>query len=272
MVVGDRGGAEAELSLAGGRSGEPATIRLVDEGSEVWLILNLPPEGDISRQRTFRAAISALDRIATKLGAEAPGAAAAISACIEQCIVGRSDPARNSQHVFVWNQQTPSGNIRFRRGLLIPVVTVARTTRSFEALGHNFANAETWLLQRERSRSRGFRQQTLDANRTYTMRGPAQLTKDKQYKAAFRYAETGTVRMGKHGTVGDDGSWFWEVAYRQRQAEDGRQEAILSVNSLSRSQDVLYYGAELARFLSAFVWQVRELDPSADFQTVGLRV
>jgi hypothetical protein len=263
---------ELALSLAGGRAGAPSSIRLVTDGNNATFVLDLAEEGATTRQRTFRAAMAALDRVASLVKEAAPGAASSISAFIESCRSERSDMSRNQHFIPAWNAKTPGGAIRLSSRLLIPIVVRVRTTSEFFSLQHNFYSAESWLLQRERSRATGMRQQTRDANRKYTMRGPAQVMVDDKLTLAFRYAETGTVPMGKTAPIGNDGSWFWEIGYRQAESDDGRQEVTLSVNSLSRSLDFLYYGPELARFMSAFAWQIQSLDPSAEFKTLAISV
>ena len=61
-------------------------------------VLRLQREGDTPRQRTFLAAMSALDWIAGKLETEVPAAAPAIFAYFE---LSRADPARREHRFYV---------------------------------------------------------------------------------------------------------------------------------------------------------------------------
>jgi hypothetical protein len=132
--------------------------------------------------------------------------------------------------------------------------------------------AAAWVLPRERSWSQGIRQAKRDQNRHYTMRGPSQTVVDGQRQRVYRYGEYAPTSLEKHRFTDDSVPWFWQVNGIYSKLDDGRIQALVSVNSLSRTGDILCYGQELARFLSAFEWQVKTRDPSAECETVSLIV
>ena len=263
---------EGQVSLGGGRSGEASLLLLAAHPEGPALRFRLIDEGPTSRQRTLRAGAGALDHLARGLHESAPDAEAAIVAFLDQCRAGRDRKERIGESAYVWNQKTSSGMVRHVPGLAIPVLVSVCSSVDSGVLTMAYLRAETWLLQRERSWTQGIRKQTRDEKRTYTMRGPGWVSNEKRVRNAFRYVETNPIRLGKHAGVGEDGLWFWEVAYRPEKSDDGFSRSSVVVNSIGRSGDVLYYGTELARFFAAFAAVVLEADPEAEFETIAIRV
>ena len=260
------------ISLDGGRALEHCFIELAGDGDHPALVVHVPNEGAISRQRTFRAALRCLDRLSLGLGQTYPDAAAEINAFVATCTDDRQSPSRNTRFLPAWGGKDPTGVVVLKSGTHLPLLGRIRTTNSEVALDSFMNIAAVWVLPRERSWSQGIRQAKRDQNRHYTMRGPSQTKVDGKPQRVYRYGEYAPTSPEKHRFTDDRVPWFWQVNGIYSELDDGRIQALVSVTALSRTGDILCYGQELARFLSAFEWQVKLRDPDAEFATVSLVV
>ena len=264
------GGGQEGIALDGGRGVNDCYIELITDEPPA-LVFHLPPEGTISAQRTFRAALRCLDRLALGLGPH-PEAAAAVTAFIQDCTADRQNPDRNTRFLAAWGGDEPTGVIALRPGIRLPLISRIRTTSSPANLDSYMNAAGAWVLPRERSWSQGLRQATRDQNRHYTMRGPAQLMVGGKRQRIYRYGEYASAGLERHQFIDETTPWFWQVNGVYNDLDDGRVQAVISLTSLSRTQDMICYATELARFLAAFEWHVTSHDPNAEFETVNLVV
>lgn len=260
------------ISLDGGRALENCYIELAGDEDNPALVVHVPNEGAISRQRTFHAALRCLDRLSLGLGQTNPDAATAVNAFLEQCTADRQSPSRNTRFLPAWGGKDPTGVVVLKSGTHLPFLERIRTTNSEVPLDSFMNIAAAWVLPRERSWSQGIRQVKRDQNRHYTMRGPSQTSIDGKGQRVYRYGEYAPTSLEKHRFTDDRVPWFWQVNGIYSKLDDGRTQALISITSLSRTGDILCYGQELARFLSAFEWQVKFRDPDAELSTVSLVV
>jgi len=266
------GSGQEGVSLDGGRGLQNCFIELADDGDRPALVLHIPDEGAISRQRTFRAALRCLDRLSLGLGQKCPDAAAAINVFIATCTEDRQSPSRNSRFLPAWGGKEPTGVVVLKSGTHLPLLGRIRTMNSEVALDSFMNIAAAWVLPRERSWSQGIRQAKRDQNRHYTMRGPSQMSVDGKGQRVYRYGEYAPTSLEKHRFTDDRVPWFWQVNGFYSRLEDDRVQALILITALSRTRDIVCYGQELARFLTAFEWQVKLRDPDAEFTTVSLLV
>ena len=258
------------VSLAGGRGFDSCYIELSHEDDLVVLVLHIPEEGALSRQRTFRAALVCLDRLAVGLGQTSPDAASSIYSFIATCTKDRLSSAKISQFLPAWTSNEPTGVMVLKSGSHLPLIARIRTTNSALALDSFMSIAGAWVLPRERAWALGGDEATRAKNRHYTMRGISQKVVDGIRQRVFRYGEYVPQPLEKQCFADDKVPWFWQVNGRYSQLDDGRVQAVISIAALSRTGDIVCYGQELARFLTAFEWQVKLSDPNAEFTTVGL--
>lgn len=257
------------LALDGGRNGCTARLSLLDAATGPVLRLDLPEEGAAAamwRHRTFRATLIALSRIARLAGPTNPEASDAIQVFVAACHVGADDPQRSSKLVPTWSETVPLEVVRVDARL--PIGLVVRSGGP-SCLTH-LADAQSWLVQRERSSSSGLTQKSRDANRTYFVRYPAFLQdSDGKLTNVVRYCDAAPGGYDSLWSTSGKSVWFWQTTMRSTETDSG-WEATLLVNGLSQAQGILGYGVELLSFLRAFTRQVLAHDPHAEISTIYL--
>ncbi len=259
------------ISLNGGRDLGYCAIELIGSDEDAALVIRLTDEGSISRQRTFRAALRCLNRLSLGLASQNPEIAAALDNFIAMCSAGRESPPME-RLIPAWGGSAPTGVVVLTPGTALPLVVRIRTTCPPATLDSYLNIACAWVLPRERTWTQGLTAKKRTENRHYTMRSVSQVRLDGTLKRMFRYGEGGLTPLAKHRVTDGQMPWFWQITGAFGEREDGRTEALLSISSLSRTQDILCYGQELARFLAAFEWQVNSSDASAEYKSVGLMV
>ena len=256
------------ISLDGGR-GVACAIDLI-EGEQPGLVLRLAPEGDMARQRTFRATMRHLGLLVLVLGRDGSDAVRPISEHLSRWSPDLNTPGRYKRFLPAYGDDHPVGSIVLRKGAALPLTVRIRTTINSDDLDAYIKLAQTWLIRRERSWTIGLRKKSREEAMTYLMRGPSQVKVDGTKYQMVRYGDT-SAQAFEHGVLSDDTTpWFWQVNFLHQPLPDGRREVTLATSSLSRTDNILCYGQELARLLGAFEWLVRTGDPSAEFETTSL--
>lgn len=261
------------VDLDGGRPGPAARLRLVGglpgmDSDE--LVIELPQESELGRRRTFRATVCLLWRIADRGRVVCPQTVQTLVGFLEDCGVDRSDPDRQAVFRPTWNPDLPLGVVPLRPGTSLPVALCVRGHG--DSLMDCLAAAQTWLVVRERTWTRGMRAASRQNNRVYSMRRPAFLTRDGNRLPYLRYAHTGVADVETVVLTSADKMWFWECVLRSSVGADGVRESVLLVDGLSQTDGLLGYGAELLRLLGAFARLVQSAEPAAEIRTITLEL
>ncbi len=251
------------LSLCGGRPEAAARLRLGRDAAGSGIIVDLPGPRPPD-QRTFRAAMSLLRWLEREVEMAAPASASALRQFVDSCLAHTRDPHRVGAFEPVWDREHEAEVLPFGLGLPLPVgVVVDSGPQDFSLL---MMRAQAWLHAFERTWTRGLR---TTANRSYLRRGPSLLRNDEGHLPYLRFVHSGPVVLEKAGSTGAE-NWFWEAHVRGVKLTDGRRRGVLLASGLSRTDDYLCYGAELAYLFARFAWLVSETTPDADIRTLTL--
>jgi hypothetical protein len=258
--------------LSGGRPVDSSTLSCISGGFHDVLQLSLPnlaSASPVGKQRTFRAAMRLLRRIALAADKDNESEIGSpITAFVDDCLTLWSQTPRNQHFEAVWKSDQDTDLVSLGKGRSMPVALHIDCADSVSLLDE-LMTAQAWLTVRERTWTKGLRVESQKANRQYTSRRPMFLEHEDKLLPYLRYVQTpdnrpDVVLRGKNAA-----SWFWECKVRSKR-NDGRVEGVLLVDALSQTEGVLGYGAELLTVFRSLAWKIGNADPSAEFQTVTL--
>lgn len=213
----------------------------------------------IQRWRTQQLAL--LNRIKTSLGASQ---GARLRAHIDRERTGTPNP----QWVPAWDADTPTPQLLINQNLDLPVAIKVRTSArpSLLLLASRAAEA---AAPRRRLHTSGLTTASRQKNLTLLTRGPALLAEAPNTKLPFiRYCGRQDSQQPVLSLIAAEGAPFWEVEFAAR--GDQTRDYTLVLTGLSRTLDVVCYGAELASFLDAYVALLQTADPDAEVHTLYL--
>jgi hypothetical protein len=254
----------ASFDLSGGRRSATARLDVVADQAGERIEIHAGGEGSaVGAQRTFRAAMTILRRVAVLVKDAAPAATETLDGYVSACVEGYTSADRLPDFQPVWDKEIPADVVPVGAGL--PVAITARTSAT--GLFDRLYCAQAWLLVQQRSflvRSGRTRVPAFLSRRPAFFKG-----ENGRLQARLSYMSfNGGTRPDQTGSdLGTgDSCRFWEC--RVRSQPDGT--AALVVDAISQTDGVIGYGAELLTLMRAFCWSVSCVDPEARLTTLHL--
>jgi hypothetical protein len=287
------GGVLRVISLAGPRRFDAGSVTLRSAEQADQLAINIPVDlPRIERQRSYRAALRLLVRIARELEESEADASASISAYAERIeadtqgawkaavsgpmIVSKERALAQRENELLrqnWDQSNAAPVVPIAAGRWYPVGVRVTTT----AEGVNYVlramEAADWVSNFKRTWTRGMRQATRDQNRSFSSRRCGLVSNTAGGAVPFlRYVWQPDLRDRVTTMADPNQAWFWEVNARAASASEpsGHNSGMLFVSGWSHADGVLGYGENLLFLLRAFAEFVGVFDDQARIQTLYL--
>lgn len=232
----------------------------------------------MARLRLFRTSMVILNDLARRLKTVAPESFRAVVGFVERQCGKAGAPAwtvlmregLRDPGFFASNYDT-SRVVPLNHGALFPVALVVRGAD--RSLAETLRTSRAWLLVRGRMRTSGLRKDTRYANAAFTTRRAVGVQAGDKIMPSVRYAQTTDLPVVFDSTLPETSpnAWFWETVLRSRTLDD-RRHTVVTLTGATRLGDALMYGEEYLRHLGEFSRIVSATDPTAEIDTVLLRL
>lgn len=274
-------------SLAGGRAFDSGSVVLRRAGANDQLAIYLPPGlPPIELERSYRAALRCMERIALNLKATDPGLCNTIGEHVSQLAATTQKtwsaasgtrlkdrpPGLWTEH---WNRSTATPMVPVAAGRWYPigvlVVSPEQTDYPLRA-----AQAADWVSTFKRVKPMLTPAGRPTGKHTFTSRRCGLLNNAENKALPYlRFAASDVVWDHRFKGVGSSQAWFWEVNARRTGGPGGPDSSapsggLLLATGWSHADGVLGYGESLLTLFRAFADVVTATDPHARIHTLYL--
>lgn len=276
------------VSLAGGRTFDSGSVILRRAGDGIQLVAHLPAGlSPVELERSYRAALRCLERIALNLREIDPGLTTTIGehvswlGAVTQKAWSAASGMRLADRppglwVEHWNRSTAAPVVPVAAGRWYPigVLAVSPEQNDYVSLA---AQASDWVSTFKRVKPVLGPNGRPTSRHTFTSRRCGLLHNASDVALPYlRFSASDVVWDHRLKGVTSPQAWFWEVNVRRvtelgpSGADGPRNGGLLLATGWSHADGVLGYGENLISLLRAFADVVTATDPQARVQTLYL--